>query len=313
MSRRYLVLMALIALWLATGFFTVGSGEEAVVLRFGKLSRTIRDGGLKWRLPAPVETVQVEKVSEVRRLEFGFRTLQEGSKAQLPQYDEEPAEALMLTGDENLIDVETIVQYRVTDIEDYLFKVDDQVGTLRIAAEAMIRRVIANHTLDDALTQNKFAIQQEIKDDLQAIADKYELGIMVTVVQLQDVQPPQQVDVAFKDVASAKEDKNSYINQAQSFANEVIPKARGNAAEAVNKALGYKETRIAQAKGDVAKFTQILDKYRESPEVTRTRMYLEAVQQILPGMEKYVVPSDGTMTFLPLLPYTAPAAPEGGE
>lgn len=313
-SRRYLALLMLVALWMVTGFFTVQSGEEAVVLRFGKLARTIREGGLKWHMPAPIETVQVEKVSEVKRLEFGFRTLQEGSKTRLPQYQKEPEEALMLTGDENLVEVEAIVQYRVTDVEDYLFKVDDQAGTLRIAAEATIRRVIANHALDDALTENKFSIQQEIKDDLQAICDKYELGIVVTVVQLQDVQPPQEVDAAFKDVASAKEDKNSYINQAQSYANEVIPKARGNAAEAINKALGYKETRIGQAKGDVAKFTQILERYQESPEVTRTRMYLETVQEVLPGMEKYVVPSGNTMTFLPLLPYvTTPAAPEGGE
>jgi len=313
-SRRYLVLMTLLALWFATGFFTVQSGEEAVVLRFGKHTRTIREGGLKWHLPAPIEAVQIEKVSEVKRLEFGFRTLQPGSKTQLPQYRVDAAEALMLTGDENLAQVETVVQYRVIDIEKYLFKVNDQVGTLRVAAEATVRRVVANHTLDDALTENKFSIQQEIKDDLQKIADKYQLGIVVTVVQLQDVQPPQEVDAAFKDVASAKEDKNSYINQAQSFANEVIPKARGNAAEAINKALGYKETRIAQARGDVAKFTQILEKYEESPEVTRTRMYLETVQEILPGMEKYVVPAGNTMTFLPLLPYaTTPAPQEGGK
>jgi membrane protease subunit HflK len=261
-----------------------------------------------------METVVIEKVSEVKRLEFGFRTVQGGSKSQLPQYAEEETEALMLTGDENLVYVETIVQYRVIDLEKYLFKVDNQTGTLRVAAESTIRRVIANHTLDDALTDNKFAIQQEIKDDLQAVSDKYGLGVVIAVVQLQDVQPPKEVDAAFKDVASAKEDKNSYINQAQSYANEVIPKARGNAAEAINKALAYKETRIAEAKGDVAKFVQILEKYQESPTVTRTRMYLETVQEIFPDMEKYVVSGDGTVTFLPLMPYTVPSGSgEGGK
>ncbi len=313
-SKRYLILLVILAAWFATGLFTVQSGEEAAILRFGNLTRTIREGGLKWHLPAPIETEVIEKVAEVKRLEFGFRTLQAGSKTQMPQYRDEVKEALMLTGDENLALVETIVQYRVVDIEKYLFKVDDQTGTLRVAAESTIRRVIANHTLDDALTENKFSIQQEIKDDLQKIADKYNLGVVITVVQLQDVQPPKEVDAAFKDVASAKEDKNSYINQAQSYANEVIPKARGNAAEAINKALGYKEKRIAEARGDVAKFVQILEKYQESPEVTRTRMYLETVQEVFPGMEKYVVPGGGTLTFLPLGPSTTPAgSAEGGK
>ncbi|MEX0975266.1 MAG: FtsH protease activity modulator HflK [Bacillota bacterium] len=313
-SKRYFVLLLILTAYLATGFFTVESGEEAAILRFGSLKRVIRQGGLKWHLPSPIETVIIEKVSEVKRLEFGFRTLQGGSKNQLAQYREEETEALMLTGDENLIYVETIVQYRVVDLEKYLFRVDDQAGTLRVAAESTIRRAIANHTLDDALTENKFTIQQEIKDDLQGIADKYNLGVVIAVVQLQDVQPPKEVDAAFKDVASAKEDKNSYINQAQSYANEVIPQARGNAAEAINKALAYKETRIAEARGDVAKFVQILEKYQESPKVTRTRMYLEMVQEIFPNMEKYVVPSDGTMTFLPLVPYGVPSgSSEGGK
>ncbi len=313
-SKRYLILLLVLAAYLATGFFTVQSGEEAAILRFGKITRVIREGGLKWHLPSPIETASIEKVSEVKRLEFGFRTVQGGSKTQMAQYQDVDQEALMLTGDENLVRVETIVQYRVTDLEKYLFEVDDQTGTLRVGAESTIRRAIANHTLDDALTENKFTIQQEIKDDLQKIADKYGLGIVVTVVQLQDVQPPKEVDAAFKDVAAAKEDKNSYVNQAQSYANEVIPKARGNAAEAINKALGYKETRIAEARGDVAKFVQILEKYQESPEVTRTRMYLETVSEIFPNMEKYVVPGDGTMTFLPLVPGTIPSgSSEGGK
>jgi membrane protease subunit HflK len=313
-SKRYLILLIVLAAWFGTGLFTVQSGEEAVILRFGKLTRTIREGGLKWHLPAPIEIAVIEKVSEVKRLEFGFRTVQGGSKTQMPQYRDEVKEALMLTGDENLALVETIVQYRVVDVEKYLFKVDDQTGTLRVAAESTIRRVIANHTLDDALTENKFSIQQEIKDDLQKIADKYNLGVVIAVVQLQDVQPPKEVDAAFKDVASAKEDKTSYVNQAQSYANEVIPKARGNAAEAINKALGYKEKRIAEARGDVAKFVQILERYQESPEVTRTRMYLETVQEIFPGMEKYVVPGGSTLTFLPLGPSTTPSgAAEGGK
>jgi len=313
-SKRLVILLLVLAAYMGTGFFTVQSGEEAAILRFGHLTKVIRAGGLKWHLPAPIETAVVEKVSEVKRLEFGFRTIQGGSREQMAQYNEETDEALMLTGDENLIRVETIVQYRVVDLEKYLFRVDDQAGTLRVAAESTIRRVIANHTLDDALTENKFTIQQEIKDDLQGIADKYNLGVVIAVVQLQDVEPPNEVDAAFKDVASAKEDKNSYINQAQSYANEVIPQARGNAAEAINKALAYKETRVAEAKGDVSKFVQILERYKEAPKVTRTRMYLETMSEIFPDMEKYIVSDDGTMTFLPLVPYGVPAGSnEGGK
>jgi membrane protease subunit HflK len=304
-------LVVVLAAWVLSGFFTVNSGEEAVVFRFGAHVRTITEGGLKWHFPYPFETVQKEKVSEVRRLEFGFRTVKEADTRRAAEYQTIPEESLMITGDENLINVETIVQYQIVDIEKYLFNVNDQEQTLRVAAESIIRRVVAGHTMDDALTENKFAIQQEIKDALQGTVNEYNLGIVVSAVQLQDVYPPSEVDAAFKDVVSAKEDKNSLINQAQAYANEVIPKARGNAAETLNKAQAYKEQRISEAQGDVAAFSAILEKYSQGKEVTRTRMYLETLEQVLPGMEKYIVSSDGnTVKWLPIgggAPVTAPA------
>ena len=209
----------------------------------------------------------------------------------------------MLTGDENLVNVEAAIQYQVRDIDDYVFQIRDQTVTLQAAAESAIRRVIANHILDEVLTENKFEIQQEIKEDLQETCDIYTLGVGIIAVQLQDVNPPDEVDAAFKDVANAREDRNSYINEAESYKNEIIPKARGNAAKIINDALAYKEKRIAEAKGDVANFTQILERYEQGKDVTRVRMYLETMEEILPGMHKYIVDSqDGLIKFLPLQP-----------
>lgn len=295
--------LVIFVLWLLTGIYTVDSkgGEEAVVLRFGEYVQTEKEAGLHWHLPSPIERVYKEKVNEVKTIEIGFRTIRGGSTVEMGVYKQMPEESLMLTGDENMVNVETVIQYKIINIVDYLFNVDDQEDTLIISAESAIRRVIASHLLDEALTDNKFGIQQEIRDDLQDLCDNYEIGIGISAVKLQDVEAPDEVDAAFKDVANAREDKNSYINEAQSYANEIIPKARGNAAEMINDAEAYKEKRIAEAKGDVANFVQILEKYQLGKEVTRTRMYLEMLEEVLPGVEKYILNGEGnTLNFLPL-------------
>ncbi|KYH35531.1 modulator of FtsH protease HflK [Clostridium tepidiprofundi DSM 19306] len=292
--------MIIIAIFLLSGIYTIKTGEEAVILRFGKHVSSNSNAGLKWHIPI-IDKVYKANMNEVHRLEFGFRTLSEGSTRKTPRYTSNTKESLMLTGDENLVNAETIIQYKIKDAKNYFFKVDDPVDTLKIISESIIRRSIASHTLDDVLTDNKLAIQQEIKDDLQKLVDKYKLGIAITAIQLQDVNPPQEVDAAFKDVASAREDKNSYINEANSYKNEVIPKARGNAAEMVNKAKAYKTQRIEEAKGDVANFVQILEKYKDGKTVTKTRMYLEVLEEILPNMDKYILSEDGnTLNILNL-------------
>lgn len=291
------VLLIALLVTLSKGFYTVDSGEEAIVLRFGKHIETITSSGLKWKIPF-ADAVYKAKVAEVKRLEFGFRTIREGAEA---EYSDVPAESLMLTGDENLINVETIVQYKIVDIEKYFFEVTKPEAALRAAAEATIRRVIANHPMDAALTENKLSIQQEIRDDLQAICESYHLGLSVTAVQLQDVFPPAEVNDAFKDVASAREDRTSYINQAETYANEKIPLARGNAAEAINLAEAFKERRIAEATGDVALFNSILAEYKGGKGVTRTRMYWEMIEEILPGIQVYIVDEKGnTIKWLPI-------------
>jgi membrane protease subunit HflK len=297
------ILVVVLALWLATGFYTVDSegGEAAVVLRFGNHVNTVYDAGLHWHLPAPIETIEKERLKEIRTIEIGYRTLKMGSASEYSEYTTVPDEARMLTQDENLVDVETVIQYEIIDVEAYIFNVDDQEGTMTISAESAIRRVVANHTLDEVLTDNKSTIQSEIMLDLQSICDLYDMGIQINTVVLQDVVAPQEVDAAFKDVANAREDKASYINEAETYANEILPQARGNAAEMVNKAEAYKEKRIAEAKGDVANFLAVLEKYELGEEVTRTRMYIETMEEILPGMSKYIVSSDdGMIKFLPL-------------
>lgn len=292
-----LFVLAVVIIILATGFYTVDSGEEAVVLRFGSHVETVSTSGLKWKIPL-IDRVYKVKVSEVKRLEFGFRTTKEGAAA---EYQDVHAESLMLTGDENLINVETIVQFRIVDIEKFLFEVTKGEEALRVAAEATIRRVIANHPMDAALTEDKLSIQQEIRDDLQSISDSYHLGISITAVQLQDVYPPVEVNDAFKDVASAREDRSSYINQSETYANEIIPQARGNAAEAINQAKAFKERRIAEATGDVALFNSMLAEYKLGKEVTRTRLYLEMMEEILPGIKVYIVDEQGsTIKWLPM-------------
>ncbi|MBN2557590.1 MAG: FtsH protease activity modulator HflK [Clostridia bacterium] len=297
------LIVAVLLIWLATGLYTVKSegGEAAVVLRFGNHVDTVYDAGLHWHLPSPIETIEKEKLKEIRIIELGFRTTRTGSQTEYSEYISVPDEARMLTQDENLVDVETVIQYEITDIEAYIFNVDDQVSTLTISAESAIRRVVASHTLDEVLTDNKSTVQSEILVDLQGICDIYELGVRINNVVLQDVEAPSDVDAAFKDVANAREDKASYINEAETYKNEVLPQARGNAAEMINQAEAYKAKRIAEAKGDVANFLQVLEKYELGQEVTRVRMYIETMEAILPGMTKYIVSSDdGTIKFLPL-------------
>jgi len=208
---------------------------------------------------------------------------------------------LMLTGDENIVDAEMIVQYKIKDPEAYSFNFIQPELTVREASEASLRTVVGRHNIDEALTSGKFMIQEETKALVQSILDKYKTGIIVVAVQLQDVSPPQQVIAAFKDVASAKEDKNKMVNQAEGYRNDIIPKARGEAQAMIREAEGYKKARIARAEGDVAKFSAVLKEYRKAKGVTETRMYLETIEEILPNKEKIIVPDAKSGNLINLL------------
>jgi membrane protease subunit HflK len=228
--------------------------------------------------------VSTPKVTEVKRIEIGFRTVGKN------QYQTITRESLMLTGDENIVDAEMIVQYKIKDPVAYTFNFIEPELTVRQAAEASLRTVVGRNNIDEALTSGKFMIQEEAKELIQGILDKYKTGILVDAVQLQDVGPPEQVVAAFKDVASAKEDKNRMINQAEGYRNDIIPKARGEPQAEIREAEGYKEARIARAEGDVSKFNSVLKEYRKSKEVTEIRMFLETAEEVLSNREKIIVP-----------------------
>jgi membrane protease subunit HflK len=221
----------------------------------------------------------------------------------------------MLTGDENIVDCEIIVQYKIKDAPNYLFNVRDIMDTMRDAAESALRHVIGKHLIDEALTEGKHEIQVETQEVLQKILDRYEFGLLVVAVQLQDVHPPQDVVQSFKDVASAKEDKNKLINLAQGYRNDVIPKTRGQGEKILREAEAYKEERINMAQGDVERFLKVLREYRKAKEVTARRLYLETIEKILPGVKKVIAKTgDGGTGFLGVLPIEPFTVTEkGGE
>ena len=283
-----------LVLWLLTGIYVVGPDEVGVVQTFGKYSRAAQSG-LNYHFPYPIETVKTPKVTEVKRIEIGFRSIGKN------QYQTVERESLMLTGDENIVDAEMIVQYKIKDPEAYSFNFIQPELTVREASEASLRTVVGRHNIDEALTSGKFMIQEETKELVQSILDKYKTGIIVVAVQLQDVSPPQQVIAAFKDVASAKEDKNKMVNQAEGYRNDLIPKARGEAQSMIREAEGYKKARLARAEGDVAKFSAVLKEYRKAKGVTETRMYLETIEEILPNKEKIIVPDAKSGNLINLL------------
>ena len=288
------LLVAALALWLFTGVYMVGPDEVGVVRTFGEYTR-VAQSGLNYHFPYPIEQVNTPAVTEVKRIEIGFRTLNNG------QYRTVEKESLMLTGDENIVDAEMIVQYKIKDPVAYLFNIVEPELTVRQAAEASLRSVVGRNKIDETLTTGKFQIQEGTKTQLQLILDKYESGIHVVAVQLQDVSPPKEVIGAFKDVASAKEDKNRMINQAEGYRNDIIPKARGEAEAMIRDAEGFRESRIKRSEGDAAKFTTILKEYRKAKSITQKRLYLETMERVLPGIEKIIIPDKDSGNMLNLL------------
>jgi membrane protease subunit HflK len=298
-----IILLAAALLWLGSGIYIVEPDEVGVVKRFGAYDRTT-DPGPHYRLPFPFESVLTPKVTKIQRLEVGFR----GSAAVTPgsgtQIRLVPEESLMLTGDENIVDVQFIVQFLIENAQDYLFNVANQDKTVKDAAEAAMREVIGYNRIDAALTDDKLTIQNDTRDLLQRILDSYQSGIRVVAVQLQDVHPPKQVVDSFKDVASAKEDKSRFINEAEAYENDLIPRTRGEAAAITNQALAYKETKILQSKGDSDRFLFVLEEYRKAKDITKKRLYLETMEEVLsrPEVDKIIISNDSMQRVFPYLP-----------
>ena len=264
--------------WAATGFYTVQPGQVAVLRLFGQFNSE-QGPGLNWFPPTPVGTKTIVNVDEIRRLELGFR-------GNTPV----PVESLMITGDENIVDVQLLVQFDIKDPVDFLFRVVDPEGiTMRDVAETALRQVVGSRPIDDVLTDQKEEVQIETQRLIQSLLDTYEAGINIREVKLQAVNPPDQVQDAFDDVVRAKEDKERVINLADAYEEQVLPTASGQAARLVELAEADKSERVNLATGQAERFKAILAEYSKAPDVTRQRMYLDAMEEILPNVTKFIV------------------------
>ncbi|MEK8090600.1 FtsH protease activity modulator HflK [Thermithiobacillus plumbiphilus] len=288
------VIGILALLWLASGIYVVGPDEQGVVLRFGSHVDTTQPG-LHYHLPYPIDVVYTPKVTESRRIEIGYRTAGTTRRGM-------PNEALMLTQDENIVDIAFAVQFRISNPSYFLFNSRDPETLVRQVAESSIRQVVGRSKIDQVLTEGRALIEQNVQILMQQTLDHYKLGLIVDAVRLQGVNPPEQVLPAFLDVVSAREDLQRARNEAEAYANDVLPRARGEAVRIVEEAAGYKQRSIEQATGDASRFSQILTEYRKAPRITSERLYLESMEEILRNANKVIVDSNrgNNVLYLPL-------------
>ena len=287
-----LIAALVILVWLASGFYIVDASQRGVVLRFGKYSSTTEPGP-RWHWPWPVESASVVNVSGNRSVEVGYRN---NVKNRVPR------ESLMITEDENIIDIQFAVQYTLKDPEDYLFENREPDATVMQAAETAIREVVGKNKMDFLLQEGKAEIVKKVQVLMQTILDRYKTGIDVSRVTMQDAQPPEQVQAAFADAVKAGQDRDRQTNEAQAYFNDVVPKAGGAASRLMQEAEGYRQSVIANSEGDAARFRQIVAEYNKAPGVTRDRMYLDMMQQVLTNSSKIVVDqkAGGSLLYLPL-------------
>lgn len=272
--------------WLISGVYIIDQGNRGVVTRFGAYTETTMPGP-HWHLPAPIESVSVVNVEQQRFIEVGYNDASRfGKSASTLQ------ESLMLTSDENIVAVRLAVQYQINSASDYLFNVKSNEHTLKQLTESVLRGVIGRNNMDFVLTEGRSQIVAEIKSQIQEAMDEYKAGIIVASVNLQDAQPPEEVQGAFEDAIRAREDKQRLINEAEAYANEVIPKARGAASRILQEAEAYSAEKVANAKGQTERFDQLLVEYEKSPAITRKRLYLEAKEKLYSSTNKIVVDTD---------------------
>jgi modulator of FtsH protease HflK len=307
-----LALVVLVAVLIWSSWFTVQPEETGVVQRFGAVVRTAGPG-LHFKLPYGVETVHLVPTARVLKEEFGFRTVATPA-GQRTQYADKAFKdvSLMLTGDLNVIDVQWIVQYRIEDPIQFLFHVRNTRQTIRDIAEAVMRRVVGNRLGSDVLTVGRVAVSTEVREEMQKILTEYETGVRLVTVELQDVTPPDSVKPAFNEVNEARQDREKTINQAQEQANREIPKARGEATRTITEAEGYAIERVNRATGEATRFRAVLDEYQRAPEVTRRRLYLEAMSTILPEAKALYIVDGAQKTLIPWLPLEAGGTPAAG-
>jgi len=311
-----LIALAAVVLWGFSGFFRVEPDELGVVLRFGKFTREVVPG-LNYHLPYPIETALTPPALRINKIDIGMRPVEDVRRG--TSVREVPEESLMLTGDENIIDVDFSVLWKVrpSAVGDYLFNIQNPEGTVKAVAEASMREIVGRSTLQPILTGARQTTETAVQDLMQKTLDHYGAGIQVQQVQLQKVDPPAQVIDAFRDVQAARSDLERAQNEAQTYANRIVPEARGRAAKITQDAEAYREQTVAEATGQTSRFLQVYDQYKKAPDVTRERMYLETMERVLGGSDKTIIdtgpqPGPGVVPYLPLteLPRTrqAPAA-----
>jgi membrane protease subunit HflK len=298
------VLLVLTVMWLSTGFYTVQPDEEAVVLRFGKYSRTA-PSGLNYRLPYPIEKVMKVSVTRVNKEEIGFQS--SGKRITNRQELLENTiseESQMLTTDENIVDINFEVQWVIVDAKKFLFNVRDlyNENTVKSTAESAMREVIGLAKITDVLAEERSKTEQSTKILLQSILDSYDMGVNIVRVQLLRVDPPQEALDAYRDVQNAKQDKEQEINKAFAYRNDIVPRARGEAEKVIQEAEGYKKKVIADAQGEAERFNSVYEQYKKAKDVTRKRMYLETMEEILRGMDKIILDKSSTKNTVPYLP-----------
>ncbi|MEO3435299.1 FtsH protease activity modulator HflK [Inquilinus sp. CAU 1745] len=296
-----LAILAIIVLWLASGIYRVQPDERGVVLRFGEYVRDAQPG-LNYHLPAPIETVLTPSVTTVNRIDIGFVGAIEGRNASARDV---PEESLMLTGDENILDIDFTVLWRISDASNFLFNIREPEETVKIVAESAMREIIGQTELQPAMNEARAEIEIRTRDLVQSVLDDYNAGIEVTQVQLLDVAPPDPVVDAFDDVQRALQDGQRLRNEAEAYRNDVIPRARGEAERMIQEASAYREQVINEALGDSQRFTSVLNSYEAAPEVTAERFYIETMEDVLQGTNKVIIGDDagggsGVVPYLPL-------------
>ncbi len=287
-----LLIFLILVVWLASGFYIVDASQRGVVLTFGKYSQTT-EPGLRWRWPYPIQSQEVVNISQVRTIEVGYRN---NVKSKVLR------EALMLTDDENIVDIQFAVQYTIKDPEDYLFNVRRPDETVMQVAETAFREIVGKSSMDFVLYEGREEIAARAEKLMQDILDRYQTGVLISKVTMQNAQPPEQVQAAFDDAVKAKQDQERAKNEGQAYYNDVVPKARGAAARLLEEASGYRQRVVAAADGESSRFKQVLVEYSRAPAVTRERMYLETVQQIMTSTSKVMIDAKagGNLLFLPL-------------
>ncbi|HEY1708864.1 MAG TPA: FtsH protease activity modulator HflK [Rhizomicrobium sp.] len=290
-----IVALIILVVWLASGIYVVGAHEQGVVLRFGRyVART--SPGVNYHLPWPIETAYTPSVTQTNQITIGYRITGEGDNAQT---EDVPEESLMLTGDENIIDVNSTVQWQIKDASEFLFNVDHQIDTIRAVAESAMREIVGQSQIERILTQDRELVQVQVRDLMQKTLDDYKAGVTITQVAIQKADPPGEVIGAYRDVQAARADQDRKRNEAEAYANTIIPQARGDAAHIVQDAEAYKQQVIAEAGGEAKRFTSIYEEYKKSPEITRKRMYLETMSSVLRPMNKIVVDDGASKGFVP--------------